>query len=202
MARIPPFRIIDDFLDDALHGAILARALGHQADFAPSAVLSDEGGGYDTQSRQSSRCSAGLGPLKAPLVAAVEAAREGLCAALGIPAFDVSLYEVELVAHRDGAFFEPHIDIMIQARRDQMPSDRIVTLVWYFHAQPQRFSGGELALLPLGPGEPVLIEVRDNRLLAFPSFAMHEVRTVSVPGDRFADARFAVNVWLHRARAA
>ncbi len=48
MARIPPFRIIDDFLDDALHGAILARALGHQADFAPSAVLSDEGGGYDT----------------------------------------------------------------------------------------------------------------------------------------------------------
>ncbi len=114
----------------------------------------------------------------------------------------MSLYEVELVAHRDGAFFEPHIDIMIQARRDQMPSDRIVTLVWYFHAQPQRFSGGELALLPLGPGEPVLIEVRDNRLLAFPSFAMHEVRTVSVPGDRFADARFAVNVWLHRARAA
>jgi Rps23 Pro-64 3,4-dihydroxylase Tpa1-like proline 4-hydroxylase len=44
-----------------------------------------------------------------------------------------------------------------------------------------------------------VIEPRDNRLLAIPAFAIHEVRPISCPANDFRSARFAVNVWLNRA---
>jgi Rps23 Pro-64 3,4-dihydroxylase Tpa1-like proline 4-hydroxylase len=45
-----------------------------------------------------------------------------------------------------------------------------------------------------------VLEPRNNRLIAFPSFVPHEVRRVACPSGEFADSRFAINVWLSRAR--
>jgi Rps23 Pro-64 3,4-dihydroxylase Tpa1-like proline 4-hydroxylase len=124
-----------------------------------------------------------------------------LLSALGIPPCPLDPVELQLVAHRQGSFFRPHIDTFTQANREGQKSDRVLTLVYYLHAQPRRFTGGEIALFPFGPGEPLAIDPADNRLLAFPSFALHEVRPIATPeDDRFTDARFAVNCWLHRER--
>ena len=35
-----------------------------------------------------------------------------------------------------------------------------------------------------------------DSLVAFPSFARHEVERTSCPGNAFADSRFSVNLWL------
>ncbi len=175
--------------------------MANEAKFQPTAVINDGQTDYKPGTRQSWACEDGLGPLKAPFHDLIEAQREAMLAALGLPAFEVARVELELVAHRGGSFFLPHIDTLTSMNRGDRQTDRILTTVYYFQNQPKRFSGGELALFPFGAGEPLIFEPSDNRLVAFPSFAMHEVKSITCPpGDNFADARFAVNCWLHRAR--
>jgi len=80
---------------------------------------------------------------------------------------------------------------------------RVLSCVYYFHREPKAFEGGALRIHAFGSEEDaefVDIEPRQNSLLVFPAWAPHEVRTVSCPSDAFADARFSVNCWLHRAR--
>ncbi len=79
------------------------------------------------------------------------------------------------MAHREGSFFIPHLDTFTSANRAEQQTDRVVTMVYYFHIQPRRFTGGALALYPFARGEPILLDPADNRLIAFPSFALHEV---------------------------
>ncbi len=150
--------------------------------------------------RKSWACQDGLGRLAAPFEEAIKARSDQILRGLGLSALKISRSEFELVAHRDGSFFDKHIDTLTQSHRDKQKSDRVVTLVYYFHALPKQFSGGELALAPIGPGDPLLIEPINNRLVAFASIVPHEVLPVSCPGDEFANARFAINVWLHRSK--
>ena len=201
LTRYPPHQLIEDFLPAAIHAELLAYTLANAAKFQPTTVTDQGEANYNPGTRQSWACDGGLGPLKAPFKAAVEAQREAMLAALGIPSFDLARVELELVAHRDGSFFRPHIDTLTSLNRSDQQTDRMLTIVYYFCAEPKRFTGGELALFPFGAGKPKLLEPADNRLVAFPSFAMHEVNPVSCPpDDDFADARFAVNCWLHRKR--
>jgi SM-20-related protein len=111
----------------------------------------------------------------------------------------VAEYELEMVAHGHGAFFARHIDTFTGSTRAKWNTDRLISLVFYFGLGPRRFTGGELVLHPFVPGAaPVAIEPEPNRLVAFPSFAPHEVRPVELAEDSFENARFAVNCWLHR----
>jgi Rps23 Pro-64 3,4-dihydroxylase Tpa1-like proline 4-hydroxylase len=45
------------------------------------------------------------------------------------------------------------------------------------------------------------VEPNQNTLVAFPSWARHEVRRVDCSSRTFADYRFAVNIWLCRTRS-
>lgn len=192
--------IIDEFLSDDLHAALLRHALTSEASFLPSAVSNDRHpeGQIDSDFRRSWRCSTGLGKLKSAFRDVIASKLMPKVECLGIPPFAPSGLEIELVAHRNGSFLRRHIDTATQSARDSLTSDRIVTGVYYFHESPKQFSGGELALAPLGLGEPKLVEPRDNRLVAFASFVPHEVMPVVCPVDTFAHARFAVNIWVHR----
>ncbi len=202
MTRYPPHQLIDDFLPAAIHAELLAYTLANASKFQPTTVTNDGEADYKPGTRQSWACADGLGPLKSLFKQVMETHREALLSALGMPPFDLARVELELVAHRHGSFFRPHIDTLTSLNRSEHNTDRMVTTVYYFHRQPKRFTGGELALFPFGAGEPILLEPADNRLVAFPSFAMHEVKPIACPPeDDFADARFAVNCWLHRARA-
>ena len=103
--------------------------------------------------------------------------------------------EIELVAHGDGGFYRPHIDTFT-GDGDSAGANRRLSLVYYFHRRPRAFSGGRLRLLALDGSQPVAIEPTHDSLLAFPSFAPHEVEPVSSPQDSFENCRFAVNIWL------
>lgn len=193
--------MIDDFLPSEFHDGLLRYALDNQARFVPTQIY-DAGGerGVNSGFRMSWYCQDGLGQFGQSFKETVKVRFPELLQQLGMPSFAISGVELELVAHRNGSFFRRHIDTATQSARDKQTSDRMISAVYYLHNHPKRFSGGELALFPIRKGEPQLIEPCDNRLVAFASFVLHEVRTVVCPSDDFADARFAVNCWLHRAK--
>jgi SM-20-related protein len=200
LAKIPPHLVIDDFLDAGLHADLLAFALGSEAEFSPTTVRNDASEYTNPDFRRSSTFTGSLGSLRKAFKLAVRDRFDTLFAGTGTPPFDVAQLEVDLVAHRDGDFFGTHVDTFTQDNRYGDNGDRIVSAVYYFHARPRRFTGGDLAIYPFNRESPAVIEPRDNRLVAFPSFALHEVRPIACPGDAFADARFAINCWLLRAK--
>lgn len=118
---------------------------------------------------------------------------------LGIPHFPLGTVERQLTRHRDGGFFGPHRD-------DNLPGTdgaRVVTFVFYVHAEPKAFEGGELRLF--APGTEVAdrherpwvdLEPTSNSIVFFPSDHLHEVRPVRVSGDGPGAARWTVNGWF------
>lgn len=200
MNPIPPHLVIDDFLPAALRDALLAHATSAEGAYQRTTVVRAGKPGLIPADRQSWNQPDGLGPAGEEFIAFISAQCSEITARLGIPAFQTDLVESELVAHRHGDFYNRHIDTFLHVDREGRRHNRVLTMVYYLHAWPRRFAGGDLALFPFGGGEPVLIEPRDNRLLAFPSFALHEVRRVEAPDQPFEAARFAINVWFNRAQ--
>lgn len=85
--------------------------------------------------------------------------------------------------------------------------DRVLSAVYYFYREPKGFSGGALRLYRFGArpaeanGDPsnwVDVEPHRNSLVAFPSFALHEVLNVDCPSGSFENFRFALNCWFCR----
>ena len=119
---------------------------------------------------------------------------------LGIPHFEPSKIDSELVAHGDGAFFRRHSDRFYGL--EPGANDRLLTAVYYFYVEPKAFSGGALRLYSSQSDEEecsfVDVWPEQNALLVFPSSASHEVLTVSCPSGHFVNSRFAVNLWICR----
>ena len=141
-----------------------------------------------------------FGPIKAMLRQRLLDFVPTLIADLRVTPFEPSKVELELVANNDGAFFKRHIDTFMGDARKA--SDRVLSAVYYFHAEPKAFSGGALRLYSFGTKEDegnfADVQPEQNTLLAFPSWVLHEVLPVSCPSRRFSDSRFNVNCWVHR----
>ena len=123
-------------------------------------------------------------------------------AGLRVTPFEISEIELELAAHNDGAHFALHADTY--ATHLKARGDRMLSAVYYFHAEPRAFDGGALRLHRIGarPGDPGAADISpdQNSLVVFPSWGPHEVMRVSCPSRAFAGSRFAVNCWVYRAR--
>ena len=117
----------------------------------------------------------------------------GALPALHIPEFEVAALEIQLTNHNDGEYYRWHTD-----NGTQRTASRVVTFVYYFHALPKRFTGGELVLYGHDGGTSV-VEPDNDTLVLFGSGTRHEVRPVSCPTRSFADGRFTVNGWVRRA---
>lgn len=137
------------------------------------------------------------GQLRDELQAGARAALPQMCRQLGSGRFEPSAFEIEMVAHGDGAFFAEHCDRYADTRSHR----RLISAVYYFHRLPKSFSGGVLRLYPLAGGDNsktfVEIEPVNDTLVFFPSWFPHEVLPVSCPSGRFEDSRFAINCWIH-----
>ena len=204
MAIFPPHHQYRDFLDPVDEQALLDWALASEADFSPSLLNGDV---LDLKRRKSRRLP-DLGPLAELFEGHIRDLAPDLFERTGVPPFEIEHVELEIAAHGDGAHFAPHSDIPIGRNRVPLggdgsaTQDRIVSAVYYFYALPRRFTGGELRLHRFGSngaeGDWIDIDPIRNSLLIFPSWAYHEVRPVALPGDRFAEHRFAINCWLCR----
>ncbi len=194
-----PFRLYHDFLAPHDHARLLELALAAQPLLAPSRI-----GGIALkpdwrQSRVDESPQALAALAREPVLAAARRAVRDFA----LPDFDFETVEMQFTAHNDGDFYRAHRDY---AEGDQ--AYRRLTFVYYFHRQPKRFGGGELALYDThhdGAGFDAqafsLVEPQDNMLIVFPARFWHEVRPVSCPGGAYADSRFTLNGWIGVARA-
>jgi len=87
--------------------------------------------------------------------------------------------------YEDGDLYLPHRDRAC-----------VTTLYWFFR-EPRRFEGGELTFTDTGE----VIELKNNRMIMFPSWAEHSVSQVSMP-TRFQNqklGRYCVTHFLFNA---
>jgi SM-20-related protein len=194
---MPPYRVYRDFLDSDTRADLLSWAIENEAKFEPTTIESDD------KIDPSRRMSVGVfdfGPTKARLRQSLLCLVPTLIRDLRVMPFKPSNVTLQLVAHNDGAFFKRHIDTYVGNERSS--SDRLLSAVYYFYTEPKAFSGGALRLYSFGVNEDkgtyVDVQPEQDMLLAFPSWASHEVLPVSCPSRRFADSRFAVTFWVHR----
>lgn len=192
------FCIFDDFLATDVHRAMLSHCLALE-DFDRGKVMVDGELSYHPEVRQGRLSQSRLGPLLLPFRSHLDAVFDRVVVSLGIKPFRYTDIKFRLAAHADGDFFKPHRDTFVGKDRPKAGGDRVVTAVYYLHRQPCGFRGGDLLIQPFGPGETIVVQPRDNRLVAFPSFAIHEVTTVDVPSQDFSDSRFSVSIWFKRA---
>jgi SM-20-related protein len=199
---MPPYSVYRGFLDSVAHASLLAWALENETKFETSLMLrgfEQDKATNDPSVRKSLRVGE-FGPMMALFRQRLLDFLPTLIADLRVTAFKSSKVELELVANNDGAFFKRHIDTFMGEARQA--SDRVLSAVYYFHAEPKAFSGGALRLYSLDTKEDggnfADVQPEQNMLLVFPSWALHEVLPVNCPSRRFSDSRFNVNCWLHR----
>ena len=195
---MPPYLVLHDFLDEATVVGLLDHALAHEAAFAPTTT----GHGEKSAFRPNIRTSVGtrdLGPFRPILKAKILNLVPDWVEKLRVTPVEATKLETELVAHNDGAFYKRHKDTRTASDRNHI---RVLTGVYYFHAEPKAFSGGALRLYAVGSEDAPFVDIEParNTLLVFPSWAPHEVMPISCPSKRFADSRFAINCWVHRRR--
>ena len=195
------FATILNFLAPHEHRDLLEFVVAREKEFQPSTVTDLEGGASAVDER--TRRSSTLDRLDRFRDLFAERINEYLAEALGRigePGFPVGDIEIQATASRDGDFFLTHLD-------EDPNGDRAISFVYFFHREPRRFSGGELRIFEtrVVDGRPVPVDrgstlvPKHNTMVFFPSRHQHEVLPVRVPTHEFADSRFTVNGWIHRA---
>ncbi|ROZ66372.1 2OG-Fe(II) oxygenase [Ramlibacter sp. WS9] len=191
---------------DAASG-LLNYAIANEARFQETTVGTDA---RVKHTARRSRLLTDIGPYRDMIEKRVAKAVPELIDRLGLTPFQATGFEVELVAHGDGAFYRRHIDVFTGSDRapGDAAADRLISLVYYLHREPKGFSGGELRLYPqirptdISPEGGIDVVPQHDMAVAFSSWLPHEVRAVTCPTGQFGDARFAVNCWVLRQRAA
>ena len=192
--RVPRYGIVHNWLGAEAVERLLMYARSNEYRFKKSQVASrlDPTLKGDGTMRVSRRI--GLGDLKGEVKDKFEQLLPTIFETLRIKPFTPS-FELEFVAHGNGAYFTLHRDT---AKYHQ----RIITAVYYFHALPKAFSGGELRLHSLAAsgeqGTFVDISPEFDTVVYFPSMFLHEVLPIEAPSGEFLDSRFAINCWFVR----
>ena len=202
---MPPSVKVAGFLTPAEHGALLDWVLASRDRFKPAKVMKGSANRTDATTRIALKLR-DLGPMEATLREKLLAVLPRLVGEIGGRLPDEPSLELELTAYGDGAFFAAHRDIQIGPNRNALGvrpgEDRLLSAVYYFHRVPKAFSGGALRLYRwgadsdlAGPKDWCDISPDQNSLIAFATWAFHEVRTVHCPSGAFEDSRFALNCW-------
>jgi Rps23 Pro-64 3,4-dihydroxylase Tpa1-like proline 4-hydroxylase len=199
----PPHGTVSNWLGPGMARRLLDFAQARRDSFSPSVVDYKEATEVDLSVRRSVKVR-DLGGLKQELRARIRAVLPAMFEELGADAFEPRKFEVEMVAHGDGAFFTEHRDTFLENEKvgEKFVGHRAISAVYYFHRLPKSFSGGVLRIYSLVGREKstafVDIEPTNDTLVFFPSWFPHEVLPVVCPSRQFEDSRFAINCWVRR----
>jgi SM-20-related protein len=190
--------ICDEFLAPGEAGLVLSRAVDSATVYRPSEVMSGDRQTLDASYRRSAVCYHELTAMTL-LQMSIMAHVDMICERLRIPPFSVSRMEIQLARSGHGGYYKPHRD-----NNNERARSRRLTCVYYVHREPKAFHGGELRLhtpcrdrSSSASKQYIDIEPGHNRLIAFPSWLVHEVLPVTMRSTAVADQRFSMNAWLH-----
>lgn len=194
-----PYILLASFLAGA-HGDVLREVVGREREFRPATVLP---AGADTpEIDERVRKALTLddpGPIRDRFVEQLKGALPAALERLGIKPFPVGQIEMQITASGDGDYYRMHSD-------SDGESTRELSFVYFFFGEPRSFSGGELRLFDdRGVSDRAhadnsrLVSPRLDSLIMFPSHTPHELLPIRVPSGKFADSRFTINGWIHRA---
>jgi SM-20-related protein len=146
MRPLPPYRVFAQFFQAAFVDRLLDHAISNRSRFQPSTI--SNASEFNPSKRISHRLS-DLGTLAREIESRLMSMAPTLMSDLHVTPFEPVRYEIEMVVHGDGAFYTTHVDTDIApgARTDM---HRMVSGVYYFNAEPKRFSGGALRLYSFG----------------------------------------------------
>jgi Rps23 Pro-64 3,4-dihydroxylase Tpa1-like proline 4-hydroxylase len=189
-----PHFYFDNFLSMAENQQLLDYAICHQAHYIPAPTSTAD---------PSKRKALLLTPpqhFSDLILNRIEDIWADALAVLKVRSFSASRISVQLIAQNHGDYVKRHCD------RNSVVPDRKLTFVYYFHQEPQSFSGGEFALYDsqIKDGELVsakthhVIQPRNNRILLFVSRNFHEVLPIACPSQFFEHSRFAFSGWFHQ----
>jgi Rps23 Pro-64 3,4-dihydroxylase Tpa1-like proline 4-hydroxylase len=196
----PTYGRISNWLGPQLCTRLLDFAQAHCGSFGVSGVGGGEHKRVDLTLRRSMRLKQ-LGDLEGELQVRARESLPAMFQQLGAARFEPSKFELEMVAHGDGAFYAKHRDTNVFSS-DPSANPRIISAVYYFHRIPKSFSGGALRIYSFAgqadKGAFVDIEPTNDTLVFFPSWFPHEVLRVVCPSGLFENSRFAINCWVRR----
>src|SRR5215813_10898657 len=131
-----------DFLTKRELRALTKYVLEHEPDFTPSSVIPHEGpeSSLDPSYRKS-LVLYNLGEYTSLIQDRLLALLPNVLAAFKREAFPISYFDIQLTASNDGDFFKVHQDNSAAER-----NHREISFVYYFHAEPKAFTGGQLKL--------------------------------------------------------
>lgn len=188
--------VVDDFLSLHEHDELLAYALISEAQFQKGTVTTNESDVRQNLALLNFGDSVHRRILENRLLTWYPL----LAKTLGMRVFPLAPVESQLTVATDGYYFKMHSD-----EAPEIP--RVLSCVYYLHREPRGFAGGDLRLYDsVDDGGSrraadtfTAVTPAANRLVVFPSEEFHETMPVRCPSGKFADSRFAVTTWLHRA---
>lgn len=192
LALSSPHILAQDFLDATHHDRLLAWAVRAGTTVEESLTADSDGSIAHKPDLRRSRSGSVPPELATLLLEPIRGMLPEFCRRFRLTVFK-PVFEMEFVAYGDGDYFRRHIDTGAKN------GARMISAVYYMHRRPRRFTGGALRLFSLLGDAPISVEPDDNSLAVFPSIVPHDVTTVHLPGGDPADARFAINLWLHHA---
>jgi SM-20-related protein len=197
--RPAPHSLRPNFLGEAIVKRLLQYVRANEAEFKANTV------GYKEKINESISVSSSLkkiGNFRNEIQSEISGVLPNVFREIGCTPFEPMGYEMLISAYGHGAFYGRHVDNNIGATSE--PSDRMITMVYYFHTLPKSFSGGELRLHSLAAsgrdGSFVDIDPVSDSAVFFPSWFPHEVLSVTCPDGRFMDSRFAITCMIHKKR--
>jgi hypothetical protein len=194
-----PYVSLANFLGDDL-GELMKQVLDRKNKFQPATVLPEDGDTpvIDERMRRAATLD-DVAFIESNFVDRLKGALPGALSRMGIKGFPVGRIELQVTASADSDYYRMHRDA--DAR-----STRVLSFVYFFHAEPRQFYGGELRLYDNRRVGGIahadwsqLLSPRQGMLVIFPSSAPHELLPVRVPSKKFSDSRFTLNGWIHRA---
>jgi SM-20-related protein len=202
LTELPCFSLFEEFFAPQEIVELTDYVLAREQDFRTSQVISPvrNEGRMDLNHRRS-RVLFDLGIFEEVISDRLTFYFPQILDSIGYRDFDISRIEAQITASSDGEFFRLHND-----NSHPCLTRRELTYVLFFHREPARFTGGELRIYDtrIENGRCVAGDIyasivpRQNMVVFFPSYLMHQVETVHCSSRAFADSRFTLNGWIHR----
>ena len=194
--NICPMYEWSEFLPEKVVADTLEYMCEHQGDFKPAEVGGEnpEDSHYDPESRNNTELSLKGYPLKKTIRKLVSERLSTISQSLGLDVFESTMTEVKLRAYHHGEYFRVHQD---------GGHGRLISYVYFFHPEPQRYSGGDLVLFDTDTQNSTYkpsftrIKPKNNSVFFFPSHYYHAVLPVETQDDDFLSSRFVINghIW-------